>query len=118
MISVAEDIKILVCTQPIDMRKSINGLVVLIVETLKQDPQSRQMFLFYSKGKDKIKAILWDKNGFILLYKKMEKEKFTFPQNIHSDHIEIDSDLLKWLLHGFDFYRLKHHPELKFTQYF
>ena len=48
----------------------------------------------------------------------MEKERFTFPQNIHNDYIEIDSDLLKWLLHGFDFYKLKHHPELKMTHYF
>ena len=118
MISIADDIKILVCTQPIDMRKSINGLVVLVIETLKQNPQSKQMFLFYSKSKDKIKAIVWDKNGFILLYKKLEKERFIFPQDIHSTCLEINGDLLKWLLQGFDFYRLKHHPELKFTQYF
>lgn len=118
MISIAEDIKILICTQPIDMRKSINGLTILVIETLKQDPQSKQMYLFYSKGKDKIKAILWDKNGFILLYKKLEKEKFIFPQDIHNTFFEIDSDLLRWLLHGFDFYRLKNHPDLKITQYF
>lgn len=117
MISISDDIKILVCTQPIDMRKQVNGLILLVLETLKKDPQSKQMFLFYGKSKDKIKAILWDNNGFLLLYKKLEKEKFVFPQHIHSP-IEINNDLLQMLLRGFDFYRLKAHPELKITQYF
>jgi transposase len=118
MISIASDIKVLVCLSPIDMRKGVNSLTLLVLDTLKQDPQSKQMFLFHNKGRDTIKAILWDKNGFILLYKKLEQGKFTFPQDIHNNYIEIDSDLLKWLMQGFDFYRLKHHPELKFSQYF
>ena len=117
MISVSDDIKIMICTKPIDMRKQTNGLILLVVESLKQNPQSKQMFLFFGKSKDKIKAILWDNNGFILLYKKLEKEKFIFPQHIHNP-IEINSDLFQALLRGFDFYRLKQHPELKITQYF
>jgi len=117
MISISDDIQIMICTQPIDMRKQINGLILLVVDTLKQNPQAKQMFLFYGKSKDKIKAILWDNNGFILLYKKLEKGKFIFPQDIHSP-IEINNDLLQILLRGFDFYRLKYQPELKITQYF
>lgn len=117
MITISDDIKIMVCTQPIDMRKQINGLINLVVESLNQDPQSKQMFIFFGRSKDKIKAILWDKNGFILLYKKLEKERFTFPQDIHSP-IEINNDLFQAMLRGFDFYSLKHHPELKITQYF
>ena len=117
MISISEDIKIMVCTQPMDMRKSINGLIVYVIEVLKQNPQSNQMFLFFGKTKDKVKALLWDSNGFMLLYKRLEKEKFIFPQHIHSP-IEINNDLLQALLRGFDFYRLKQHPELKITQYF
>jgi transposase len=117
MISISEDIKIMVCTKPIDMRKQMNGLIVLVIEILKQDPQSKQMFVFFGKTKDKVKAILWDNNGFILLYKKLEKEKFIFPQDIHSS-IEISNDLFQALLRGFDFYRLKQHPDLNITQYF
>ena len=117
MISVSDDIKILVCTQPIDMRKQINGLIMLVIDTLKQNPQSKQMFVFFGKTKDKVKAILWDTNGFILLYKKLEKEKFVFPQHIHSP-IEITNDLLQALLRGLDFYRIKQHPDLNITQYF
>lgn len=118
MISIVADTKILICSQPIDMRKSIDGLVILVVEKLKQDPQARQLYIFYNKSRDKLKGIFWDENGFIMLYKKMEREKFIFPQVINGDHLEINSDLFKWLLKGFDFYRINHHPELKFTQYF
>lgn len=118
MISFADDIKILICSQPIDMRKSIDGLVILVVDTLKQDPQAKQLYLFYNKTQNKLKGIFWDNNGFIMLYKKMERKKFIFPQDINSDYLEIDSDLFKWLLKGFDFYRIKHNPELKFTQYY
>ena len=117
MISILSDIKIMVCTQPIDMRKQANGLILLVVDTLKQDPQSRQLFLFFGKTKNKAKALLWDNNGFILLYKKLEKGKFIFPQDIHSP-IEINNDLFKALLRGFDFYRLKQNPDLKITDYF
>ncbi len=117
MISISDDIKIMVCTQPIDMRKQANGLILLIVDTLKINPQSKQMFLFFGKSKDKVKAILWDNNGFVLLYKKLEKEKFIFPQHIHNP-IEINNDLFQALMRGFDFYRLKQHPELKISQYF
>ena len=117
MISIAEDIKIMVCTQPIDMRKQVNGLILLVIEVLRLNPQSKQMFLFFGKTKDKVKALLWDNNGFILLYKKLEIEKLTFPQHIHNP-IEINNDLFQVLMRGFDFYRLKQHPELKITQYF
>jgi transposase len=117
MITISDDIKIMVCTQPIDMRKQINGLILLVIESLKQNPQSKQMFLFFGKSKDKVKAILWDNNGFILLYKKLEKEKFIFPQHIHKP-IEVNNDLFQALIRGFDFYRLKQHPELNISQYF
>ena len=117
MITITDEIKIMVCTQPIDMRKQVNGLILLVIEVLKQNPQSKQMFLFFGKTKDKVKALLWDNNGFILLYKKLEKEKFIFPQHIHNP-IEINNDLFQALMRGFDFYRLKQHPELKISQYF
>lgn len=117
MFSISEDVKIMVCTQPVDMRKSINGLISYVVEVLQEDPQSKQFFLFFGKTKDKAKAIFWDKNGFILLYKRLEKERFIFPKDMNQ-LVEINSDLLQALLRGFDFYRLKSHPDLKIYSYF
>lgn len=117
MITIAEDIKIMVCTQPIDMRKQVNGLILLVLEVFKINPQSKHMFLFFGKTKDKVKALLWDNNGFLFLYKRLENEKFIFPQHIQ-EPIEINNDLFQALIRGFDFYKLKQHPELKITHYF
>ena len=118
MIEFSDDMKIWVYMGNVDMRKSINGLVTLVVDTLEQDPQAKALYLFCNKQKDKLKGIFWHDNGFILLYKRLERERFTFPQDINSSSIEIDNDLLKWLLKGFDFHKIKQHPELKYTEYF
>lgn len=118
MIEFPDDMKVLVYTETVDMRKSINGLVLLVVETLELDPQAKTLYLFCNKNKDKLKGIFWHENGFMLLYKRMERDRFTFPQDIHKSRLEIDTSLLKWLLKGFDFYRIKQHPELKYTEYY
>lgn len=118
MIELDASIKILICSEPVDMRKSIDGLVMLIVEQLDNNPQDKTLFIFYNKGQDKFKGIVWDGDGFILLYKRREKGRFKFPKNIESSTYEIDADLFKWLRKGFDFYALKSAPELKISNYF
>ena len=73
MIELDSSVKVLICSDPVDMRKSIDGLVMLIVELLDCKPQDRALFIFFNKGQDKFKSILWDGDGFILLYKRREK---------------------------------------------
>ena len=118
MIKLDADIKVFICNKPIDMRKSIDGLSVLVVDSLMLNPQDKAIYLFRNKAADKFKAILWEGNGFMLLYKRLEKGRFKFPQNIDKDYYEIDADLFNWLTRGFDFYALKQHPELKISQYY
>jgi len=118
MLSLAKDIKIYIYHRQVDMRKSINGLVLLIVEALELDPQANVMYLFHNKAGDKFKSIFWDGDGFILLYKRKEKGRFKFPKNITDSYYEIDADLFNWLRKGFDFYALKQHPELKYSEYY
>jgi len=118
MIEFSEDMKIFVYTGHVDMRKAMDGLAMLVVETLEKNPQDKALYLFCNKSRDKLKGLFWHENGFMLLYKRMERDKFTFPQDIHDSTIEIDNKLIKWLLKGFDFYKLKQHPELIYTDYF
>lgn len=118
MINLDDDIKIFIYHEKIDMRKSIDGLVFVIVEDMDLDPQDKALYLFRNKSGDKFKAVLWDSNGFILLYKRLEKGSFKFPKNIIEDYYEIDADLFNWLCKGFDFYSLKYHPELKKSKYY
>ena len=117
MITLDSDINIYIYSAHVDMRKSINGLVVLIVDSMNLEPRSKILFLFHNKTRDKVKGILWHHDGFILLYKRKEKGKFQFPK-VSELHYQIDNDLLQWLLKGFDFHLLQQHPELKISQYF
>lgn len=110
--------KILIYHQPIDMRKSIDGLTYLVTGAMQHDPLDKTIYLFRNKSGDKFKAIFWDANGFIMLYKRLEKGRFIFPKTITSDTYEIDVDLFQWLSKGFDFYAIKYQSELKYSQYF
>jgi len=118
MITLAADLKIFIYHQQVDMRKSIDGLALLTVEALGLNPQDRALYLFRNKAGDKFKAIIWDGDGFLLLYKRREKGRFKFPKTMPDDVYEIDADLFNWLRKGFDFYALKQHPELKISRYY
>ena len=118
MINLNEDLKIFIYNANVDMRKSINGLTLIVLEEMKLDPQDKILYLFANKAKDKFKAILWEGDGFLLIYKRLEQSKFKFPKNIDGNYYEIDADLFAWLRKGFDFYSLKFSPELKKSKYF
>ena len=66
---------ILVCTKPVDFRKSINGLLDIALSDLNVDVRSH-IFIFYNRDRDKIKILAWHKNGFVLLLKRLEEGKF------------------------------------------
>lgn len=118
MIYLTAETKVLIYHQSIDMRKAINGLVMLTVDALECDPQNKTLYLFRNKSGDKFKGLIWDDDGFILLYKRKEKGRFIFPKSPPGDCYEIDADLFEWLRKGFDFYSLKQHPELKSSCYY
>lgn len=118
MITVDSDVQVFIYNKTIDMRKSIDGLSLLVVEGMKLDPQVKGLYLFRNKVCDKFKAIFWDGDGFMLMYKRRERGSFKFPKDIEDDYYEIDADLFNWLRKGFDFYALKRRPELKTSRYY
>jgi len=116
MITVDSDVQVFIYNKAIDMRKSIDGLSLLVIEGMKLDPQTKGLYLFRNRAADKFKAIFWDGGGFMLMYKRSEMGSFKFPKDIEADYYEIDSDLFNWLRKGFDFYALKSYPELKTSE--
>lgn len=118
MIHFPEDIKIYISLEAIDMRRAIDGLCVAVLEFLESKSQSGDVFLFRNRQGNKVKALVWDKNGFIMIYKRLEKGRFKFPKTTNGNAIEIEHQQLKWLLAGFDFMALKQRPDLYFTDYF
>ena len=102
---------------PIDFRKQIDGLVLLVADTLQKDPTAGQLFVFRNKSADKIKILYWEDNGFWLLYKRYESSRFKFPA-IHDGAMELTKQQLQWLLSGIDFTQHKQTKKLKANHFF
>jgi len=103
--------------QPVDFRKQIDGLVLLVADHLQSNPTSGQLFLFRDKGARKIKILWWDRNGFWLFYKRLEQGRFCFP-GIMDDKIEMTVDQLSWLLSGLDYSKHALLPTVKATNFY
>lgn len=108
--------KIMLHRQPIDFRCSIDGLVSLISLELKLNAQEG-IYLFYNRGKDKIKCISWHKNGFVLLYKRLETGRFCFTHNPKTGTIEMGVDELSWLLAGLEWQKMRNWRELNYEKF-
>lgn len=118
MLVIEPEQKIYVYTQPIDMRKSINGLVIILLETFEQNPQTGDCYLFINRSHNKIKCLMWDKNGFVLYYKRLEKGRFNYSQHIVDDKIIVSTQQLRALLMGLDFYLFGQYSEEKYEDFF
>ena len=79
MIKLRGAMNIVCALKPIDMRKSIDGLSMLVIERLQSQPMDA-VFVFRNKSGDKVKLLYWDTNGFVMHYKRLERGKFKWPQ--------------------------------------
>jgi transposase len=118
MIKLRKDTKIYVSTELINMRKSIDGISVLVQECLGYNPHSGHLFIFFNKAKDKVKVLWWDKNGFVLHYKRLEKHRFVVPSLLDKKEWLIDELQLNGLLLGLDFTLMSEFDEVCYDQLF
>ena len=82
-----------------DMRKQIDGLALIVKQSFKLDPFARNLYLFCGKRCDRMKALYWEGDGFILLYKRLERGRFQWPRK-ESEARLITQQQLRWLLEG------------------
>ena len=92
----------------VDFRKSIDGLTGIVEYELERDAYTGALFVFCNKNKDKLKILYWDKTGFALWYKRLDKHKFKWPSKYSKQEFELSSQQFEWLLSGFDV--LGHEP--------
>jgi len=108
--------KLFVASSPVDFRRSIDGLCSIIHQEMLENPQTH-VYVFYNKNKDKLKLIGWHKNGYVLIYKRLERGKFTFIQS-DDNSVEISQEQLSWLIAGLDWVNMSSWNELKFEDYY
>jgi len=106
--------KIFIANKPIDFRRAIDGLCVLIVEDMQKEP-SKGVYIFYNKNLNRVKILDWHRNGFVMLYKRLESGKF-FVCGDDGD-LQINSDQLNMLLIGIN-WKLLSPLECKINTYF
>ena len=84
-----------------DMRKSIDGLATIVKGQLSLDPYSKSLFMFCGRRCDRLKALLWEGDGFVLLYKRLDNGKYRWPRNSMQAK-ELTSQQIRWLLDGLE----------------
>ena len=82
-----------------DMRLSIDGLAAIVAQSFKLDPCARALYLFCGRRSDRIKCLLWEGDGFLLLYKRFEGGRLQWPRK-ESEARSITPQQLRWLLEG------------------
>jgi len=97
---------------PTDLRKSIDALAALVQEGFGLDPFAPSLFVFCNRQRDKLKILLWDHNGFWLLYRRLERGTFQWPTG-HEGVLSISSRELRWLLDGLTLEQHKAHPPVR-----
>mgnify|MGYP002621199774 CR=1 FL=1 len=95
-------VRIFVCTEPQDMRRSFDGLALQAQQLLGEDPQSGALYCFVNKRANRIKVLWWDRNGYCLLYKRLHRAIFEVPEGKPSGarSIRIDGRQLAQILAG------------------
>jgi transposase len=87
------------------MRKGFDGLSVLVQETLKEDPFSGQCFVFRNRRGNRLKLLLWDGSGFVLIYKRLDQGTFYWPPAI-GGKVRVSHAELSLVFDGMDWRRL------------
>lgn len=105
MIAPGMGLRILVATQPIDFRRGMDSLAVLVSETLRENPFGGAFFVFRSKRADRIKILAWDGSGLCLFSKRLENQNFVWPP-ISEGSITLSPSQLSLLIDGSDWRRV------------
>ena len=112
MLNISSKEKVYLACGNTDLRKSIDGLAVLVQQVFYLDPFSSCLFVFCSRTRDRIKILQWEHNGFWLYYRRLENGKFKWPSG-NSDSMVITYRELRWLLDGLPILQKQAHNEVK-----
>ena len=131
MLIPAPNLRVYIATGSTDMRKAINGLSILVESRMELDPFSGHLFVFSNRRRNLIKVLYWDRNGFCLWQKRLERDRFRWPEGVElgtrrsqrtgpygkrEDAVmQISMRELRWLLEGLDVIQGKAHQQLQYT---
>ena len=108
MLTLPPNVSVLLHREPVDIRKSFDGLISVVRDAFQADPLAPTFFVFYNKSRDKLKILYWDNDGFAIWYKRLEKGTFhlTLPLTDETS-VTLTRAQLAMLLEGIDFQNVK-----------
>jgi transposase len=106
MWSLPPSVRIFVCLAPTDLRRSFDGLAGLVAGVLREDPLSGHLFVFRNRRADLMKILYWDRSGYCIWAKRLERGTFRFPQ-LKESRVEMQSSDLMLILEGIDLSSVK-----------
>ena len=101
-------LKVFLHREAVDGRKSINGLALLVEQQLGLDPFAPALYVFRNRRRDRVRILLWDRNGFWLVLKRLEADRFIWPKE--APVVTLTVEQLHWLLDGIDLSAMQPHP--------
>lgn len=105
MLTLPPGTKVFLATERVDGRKGINGLSALVRSQLGEDPLSGQMFVFFSRRADRVRVLYWDRDGYVLITKRLERGHYRIPWHSESGHVALEAAELLLVLEGIDLAR-------------
>ena len=117
MISFSGRTKIFAATAAVDLRKSYDTLFAYCRDVIREDPLSGHVFLFLNRPRDRLKALVWDGTGLVLICKRLEEGRFTRLNTLSGDAIEMTSSEFALLFEGADLSRRFVESPKKFREY-
>ena len=95
-----------------DLRRGIDGLATIVQQEFSLDPFTNTLFLFCGRRRDRIKALYWEGNGFVLLYKRLESGSFQWPRS-EAEARQLTAQQYRWLMEGLSIEQPKAHKAVK-----
>lgn len=107
------DLRIYLHREPIDFRAGINSLAMLVEQSMQLDPLARAVYVFRNRRANRIKLLLWERNGFWMMLRRLEADRFAWPRR-QQVVIELTTEQLHWLLEGIDIDAVRRHPSRRY----
>ena len=104
MLTLPSAVRIYMASEPVDLRRGFDGLSAATRHIIRADPLSGHLFVFVNRRSNRLKVLLWQPSGFLLLYKRLERGTFKLPRapSLGERHIEMDSTELALMIEGID----------------
>jgi len=105
--------EVYICIEPVDFRRQAPGLAAVVQDELALNPFDEHLFAFTNRRRDRVRLLYWERNGFVLWSKRLERERFHWPRS-EAAVMRLSAQELNWLLDGFDLAYWRPHQRLHY----